>query len=154
MKMNEEESAMNRIRTFALLAVALLAMAASVPALAEGGYRGGNHGGNYAGHYGAYHGGYYRGYYGYPRVSFGFVYGGPGYWGYPGYYYPPPYYYYPQAVGMPAQPTVYTERGDAYAPPEQSQGYWHYCPETKAYYPYVKHCAGGWQRVSPTPPPG
>jgi hypothetical protein len=134
MIMSEEESVMNKIRTFAMLAVALLAMAASVPALAHGGY------------------------YGRPRVSVGFAFGGPGYWGhpgywgYPGYYYPPPYYYYPRAV--PAEPTVYIERGDAYAPPEPSQGYWYYCPDAKAYYPYVKHCAGGWQRVSPTPPPG
>src|SRR3970282_1273825 len=36
MIMSEEESVMNKIRTFALLAVALLAMAASVPALAHG----------------------------------------------------------------------------------------------------------------------
>jgi hypothetical protein len=140
--MRKEVTVMNKIRTFALLAVALLAMAASVPALAQGGYRGG------------YYGGHHGGYYGYPRVSVGFVFAGPGYWGYPAYYYPPPYYYYPQAVGMPAQPTAYVERGDAYTPPEQSQGYWYYCPEAKAYYPYVKQCAGGWQRVSPTPPPG
>ena len=126
---------MNKIRTFWMLAVALLAMAASVPALAHGGYYG-------------------RGYYGHPRVSVGFVFGGPGYWGYPAYYYPPPYYYpyYPGGVSAPA-PTYYIERGDAYAPPEQSPGYWYYCPEAKAYHPYVKQCAGGWQRVSPTPPP-
>jgi len=147
MIMNEEESVMNKITTFALLAVALLAMAASVPALAGGGYHGG--------------------YYGYPRVSLGFAFVGPGYWGYPGwgypgwgypgwdyagYYYPPPYYYYPQAAAMPAEPTAYIERSDAYSPPQQSQGYWYYCAEAKAYYPYVKQCAGGWQRVSPTPP--
>jgi hypothetical protein len=148
MIMNEEESVMNKITTFALLAVALLAMAASVPALAGGGHRGGYHGG----------------YYGYPRVSVGFAFGGPAYWGYPGwgyagwgypgYNYPPPYYYYPRAGGVPAEPTVYIERGDAYSPPEQSQGYWYYCPEAKAYHPYVKQCAGGWQRVSPTPPGG
>jgi len=142
--MSEEESVMNKFRTLALLAVAFLAMAASVPALAGGGHRGGSHGG----------------YYGYPRVSVGFAFGGPGYWGYPGYwghpgyYYAPPYYSYPRAVGVSAEPTVYIERGDAYAPPEQSQGYWYYCPEAKAYYPYVKQCAGCWQRVSPTPPGG
>ena len=121
---------MNKIKTIALLAVALLTTAASVPALAHGG-----------------------GHHGHPRVSVGFAFGGPGYWGYPGYYYPPAYYY-PHTVGVPAEPTVYIERGDAYAPQEQSQGYWYYCPDAKAYYPYVKHCAGGWQRVSPTPPGG
>jgi len=130
MIMGEEESVMNKIRTFALLAVALLAMAASVPALAHGGHHGRT------------------------RVSVGFVFGGPAYWGYPAYYYPPLYYYYPRAVAVPAEPTVYIERGDAYTPREQSQGYWYYCPEAKAYYPYVKQCARGWQRVSPTPPGG
>jgi len=188
MIMSEEEPVMNRIRTFALLAVALLAMAASVPALAQGGSRGGsqgssrggsqggNHGASsHGGYYGGSHAGYYRGshggYYGYPRVSVGFAFGGP-YWGYPGwgypgwgypgwgyagwdypgYYYPSPYYY-PQAGGVPAAATAYVERSDASSPPvQQSQGYWYYCPEAKAYYPYVKQCTGGWQRVSPTPP--
>lgn len=135
MIMGEEESVMNKMRTFAMLAVAVLAMAASASVLAHGGQR---HG----------HG---------PRVSVGFVFGAPAFWAYPAYYYPPPYYYYPRAVVVPAEPTVYIERGDAYTPPEQSQqsqGYWYYCPEAKAYYPYVKQCAGGWQRVAPQPPPG
>jgi hypothetical protein len=57
-------------------------------------------------------------------------------------------------VGVPAEPTVYIERGDSSAEPEQSQGYWYYCPDAKAYYPYVKHCAGTWQKVTPTPPAG
>ena len=189
MIMSEEESVMNKIRTFALLAVALLAMAASVPALAQGGSRGGSQGGSRGGSqgsshggaqgsshgssHGAHYGGSHGGYYGYPRVSVGFGFVGPGYWGYPGwgyagwgypwwgypgwgysgYYYAPPYYYYPQAGAVPAESLVYIERGDASSPPEQSQGYWWYCcPDAKAYYPYVKHCAGGWQRVSPTPP--
>ena len=36
---------------------------------------------------------------------------------------------------------------------EQSQpaDSWYYCADSKAYYPYVKDCPGGWQRVSPTP---
>jgi hypothetical protein len=176
MIMSEEESVMNKIRTFALLAIALLAMAASVPALAQGGSRGGSHGGSRGGsqgsaHGASSHGGSHGGYHGHPRVSVGFAFGGPAYWGYwgypgwgypgwgyagwdyPGYYYPSPYYY-PQAVGVPAEATAYIERSDASSPPvQQSQGYWwYYCPEAKAYYPYVKQCAGGWQRVSPTPP--
>jgi len=197
MIMSEEESVMKKIGTYALLAVALLAIAASVPALAQGGSRGGSQGsspggsrgGTQGGSQGATsggpkgstqgassHGNYYRGshggYYSYPRVRVGFAFGGPywgypgwgypgwgypgwGYagWGYPGYYYSSPYYYYPQTVGVPAEATAYIERSDAAAlPVQQSQGYWYYCPEPKAYYPYVKECAGGWQRVSPTPP--
>ena len=161
---------MNKIMTFVLLAVALLAMAASVPALAQKGSRGSSSGGSSGGSYGSYrggshggyHGGSHGGYHGYPRVGIGFGFVGPAYWGYPGwgyswwdypgYYYPPPYYY-PRAVAVPAEPTAYIERSDANSPPEQSQGNWYYyCPEAKAYYPYLKQCAGGWQRVSPTPP--
>ena len=177
MIMSEEESVMNKIWTFALLAVALLAMAASVPALAQGGSRGGSKGGTHVGSQGGSHGSSHRGshggYYGYSRVSVGFAFVGPAYWGYPGwgypgwgypgwgyagwdypgYYYPSPYYYYPQTVGVPAEATAYIERSDASSPPvQQSQGYWYYCPEAKAYYPYVKQCTGGWQRVSSTPP--
>jgi hypothetical protein len=79
------------------------------------------------------------------RVGFGFYFGGPAW------YYPPPYYYYPPVVAVPSEPTVYVERGNSYSPPEQSQGYWYFCPETKTYYPYVSQCAKGWQKVSPTP---
>lgn len=182
---------MNKMRTSALLAVALLAMAANVPVLAQGGSRGGSQGGSRGGSQGNMHGGskasiqgahtqgstrgsYYRtnhgGSHSHTRVSVGFAFGSPwwgypgwgwwgypgwGYagWGYPGYYYPYPYYDYPQSAGVPAGTTAYIEQSDAAAPPARpSQGYWYYCPEPKAYYPYVKECAGGWQRVSPTPP--
>src|SRR3954469_20769336 len=81
------------------------------------------------------------------RVRFGVFVGGPywgPYWG-PAYYYPPPYYYYPPA---PAQPQEYVERID---PAEQ--GWWYYCEQSRGYYPYVKECATGWKRVSPTPAP-
>jgi hypothetical protein len=47
---------------------------------------------------------------------------------------------------------VYIEQADEQAAPAQ-QAYWYYCPESKAYHPYVKHCPGGWQRVVPQPPP-
>lgn len=82
------------------------------------------------------------------HVRFGVYVGGPywgPYWGWgPAYYYPPPYYYYPPA---PAQPTEYIERIDP-----SEQGWWYYCEESRGYYPYVKECAAGWKRVSPTPP--
>jgi hypothetical protein len=88
-------------------------------------------------------------------VHFGFQFGAPAYW-YPApwYYRPAPYYYYPPVVTVPAAPTQYIERGDAYIPQDQQPGYWYYCPEVKTYYPYVQQCAGGWQRVNPTPPGG
>jgi len=55
----------------------------------------------------------------------------------------------------PAAPTTYIEQGSPEtAPAPQPQGYWYYCAESKTYYPYVKECAGSWQRVTPQPPPG
>lgn len=92
-----------------------------------------------------------------PRVRFGVTIGGPLWWG-PGYY-PPHYYYppyYPPVAVVPSSPPTYIEQGsDAeVAPPRSSQSFWYYCPEAKAYYPYVKECPGGWQRVAPQSPPG
>lgn len=74
----------------------------------------------------------------------------------PWYYHPYPYYYhpayhYPPAVVVPQSPPVYIEQAQP-AAPQRSDPYWYYCPEAKAYYPYVNQCAGGWQRVSPQPP--
>ncbi|MCC7486581.1 MAG: hypothetical protein IT529_16540 [Burkholderiales bacterium] len=111
-----------------------------------------------------------RGYY-YPRhrssVSIGIGVGVPGYWyGAPYYrpyyrpYYGYPYYgypYYAPAVVVPSAPPVYIEQGQpapsAAAPAAPSEAYWYFCAESHAYYPYVKECAGPWQRVSPLPPP-
>src|SRR5882672_10643891 len=87
------------------------------------------------------------------HVSFGFYVGGPGYWGYPYPYYPYypayPYPYYPAPVVVQQSPPVYTERQDV--APANEQGYWYYCAASRGYYPYVKECPGGWQKVSPTP---
>jgi len=65
-------------------------------------------------------------------------------------YYPPAYYPAP-AVVYPSAPPVYVEQGQE-APAPRADSYWYYCPEAKAYYPYVNQCAGGWQKVSPRPP--
>ena len=125
---------MKRLNSVLILALAILGVVASAPVAA------------------AHHGGHMR---------FG-VYVGPGYWyppsyyTYPPYYYPP--YYYPPAVVAPAAPPTYIEQGVAQpgpaqvAPaPAQPQGFWYYCDGSKAYYPYVKECPGGWQRVAPQP---
>ncbi|MGH8703942.1 MAG: hypothetical protein ACREUO_00830 [Burkholderiales bacterium] len=83
------------------------------------------------------------------RVHFGFHIGVPLAWPY--WYYPPPYYYYePRVVVVPSAPTTYIERESAPAAPAPQ--YWYYCADSNAYYPYVKHCPGGWQRVAPQPP--
>jgi hypothetical protein len=90
-----------------------------------------------------------------PSVHLGFYWGGP--WGspyyyapyYPPLYYPPAYYpYYPPAVQAPSPP-AYIEQQEA--PRNDAQAWWYFCAESKAYYPYVKSCPGGWQRVSPRP---
>ena len=72
----------------------------------------------------------------------------------PWYYYPYPYYYhpayyYPPAVVVAPRP-AYVE---PQAAPQRADPYWYYCPEARAYFPYVQQCAGGWQRVVPQPPP-
>ena len=146
--------------TLMLAATLIVGLAASGVAVAGGGV-----------YYGGYHGG--------ARVGVG-VYVGPGWWGprpyywgpgpyyYPygvygaPYYYPPAPYYYPPAVVAPSQPPAYVERdpqpsappapSTQPAPSAQPQQSWFYCPSTKAYYPYVRECPEGWQRVAPQPP--
>jgi hypothetical protein len=98
------------------------------------------------------------------HVGVGLYFGVP----FPGYYYPPAYYpypyypypYYPPAVvaPAPAQPPVYIEQGSAQPTPQQAPAtpdnyYWYHCDKPEGYYPYIKECPGGWQKVVPTPPP-
>ena len=96
------------------------------------------------------------------RTSVGIVIGP--YWG-PSYYSPFPYYYppyYPYAnppVVIERQaPQMYIEQQQApvappvAAAPPPPTNYWYYCAAKNAYYPYVKECRGGWQRVLPQPP--
>ena len=75
------------------------------------------------------------------------------YWG--PWYYPPlgyyPYtpYYAPVVVERPA-PQVYVEQQPVVVAPTAAN-YWYYCAAARGYYPYVKECPGGWQKVSPQP---
>lgn len=87
------------------------------------------------------------------RVHFGVHLGAPLYWGYPYYAPPPPFVYYPAPVYYPASPPVYVER-DPPAAEAPAQSWWYYCEQVRGYYPYVKQCPGGWQRVPPTPSGG
>lgn len=114
-----------------LSAAVLLGATASASALAHGGHR---------------HGGHHR----HHGVRLGVFIGAPVVFA-PWYYHPPAYYYPPAAV-VPSSPPVYIERGNAQPEPSQ-QAYWYYCPEASGYYPYVRNCPGGWQRVAPQPPP-
>lgn len=127
----------------------------------RGGFSGGGvRAGGYAGGYRAgYVGGYrpapvYR-----PAPYVPFVVGAGYYYPWYGTYYGPSFYgppYYPPAVvGVPVQPPTYIEQGQ---PPAQASGappadgYWYWCAESGAYYPYVQSCTGPWQPVSPQPP--
>lgn len=76
-------------------------------------------------------------------------------------YYPPTYYYppyYPPLVVRPQpQPQVYIEQPQAPVAPVEPVAstpayYWYYCAATQSYYPYVKDCEDGWQKVLPQPP--
>ena len=83
------------------------------------------------------------------RVGIGFNFGVP-VAAFP-YYYPVYYpYYYPPVVLQQRAP-VYVEQGLPPAAQPAPQGYWYYCADARAYYPYVKECPGGWQRVAPQP---
>lgn len=81
-----------------------------------------------------------------PRVGIGFSFGVPLYD--PWYY--PPRYYYPPVVVAPAAPPVYIEQSPAPSAPPAD---WFYCPGSRAYYPYVRECPSGWQRVPAQPTP-
>jgi hypothetical protein len=98
-----------------------------------------------------------RGHHGGPRFG---VYFGPyfGPWGYPPPLYYPPYQYPPVVIERSA-PTVYIEQSPppptvAAAPPPTAPAtnWWYFCNAANAYYPYVRECPGGWQKVAPQPP--
>jgi hypothetical protein len=137
---------------------------ASGSAMAQrGGHGGSGHGGGY-GHSGGYGHGY--GYGG--GVRFGISLGVPlyglgyypaPYYSYPAYAYPAPAYSYPGPDYAYPGPAVapsagYVEQGvpQAAPAPAQPQGEWYYCGNSNAYYPYVRECPGGWQRVPAQPP--
>ena len=66
-------------------------------------------------------------------------------------WYRPAPYYYPPIVIERAPPPVYIEQSEPAAQPVQAQQYWYYCKSGKGYYPYVKECPEGWQKVLPQP---
>lgn len=88
----------------------------------------------------------------------------PGYWA-PRFYYPPAYSYYyddyyvpPAVVVQRRDPPQYIERSDIEGTPPASQvqpeqNWWYWCAASQKYFPYVKECEGGFQRVPPQPLP-
>jgi hypothetical protein len=71
-------------------------------------------------------------------------------WFYPWYYgYAVPVFpdsLYPE----PEAPVEYVEMNPA-QPPDTSANVWYYCQNPQGYYPYVKSCADGWQKVPVQP---
>lgn len=86
---------------------------------------------------------------GHPRSSihWGIHFGIP--WGFP-HYYPYPVHAPPIVVVPATPPPVYIERQSAGS--QLEPGYWYYCIEAQAYFPYVQQCPGPWQQVAPQPP--
>ena len=79
--------------------------------------------------------------------GFGYPYWGPwGPWG--PWYYPPPYYY-PAPVVIRSEPVHYIEQGGSQS--ADRAAWWYYCDSARGYYPYVKECPSGWQRVPAAP---
>jgi hypothetical protein len=115
-------------------------------------------------HGGYYHGGHYHEHDNHSSVGvvIGVPFGVPGYYGY-GYpygyspyfpYYPPYPVYPPAVVAVPSTPPTYVQRDTgqpSVADTAPATSSWYYCSESKAYYPYVKQCPGGWQPVAPQP---
>ena len=128
---------MKAAKAIALSLAVLLGVAVTADAFARGRH---HHGGHHHRHGG---------------VGFGLFIGAPAFGYYPSPYYYPPYspYYYPQTVVVPSSPPVYVEQSqvDAPAPTQPQAGYWYYCRQSNAYYPYVEQCADPWERVPPRP---
>jgi hypothetical protein len=119
-----------------LWTAALLAMTTVGTAQAGGGYYGRH-----------WHGGHWG------DSSVGVVVGVPLGWPYyAGGFYDWPYYPPARTVVVEQEPTVYIERGaSASDGGDGGDGWWHYCHNPKGYYPSVKKCPGGWERVAPNP---
>jgi hypothetical protein len=65
---------------------------------------------------------------------------------------PPVVYYSPPLIAAAPvyAPPVYVER---HAEVPDATAYWHYCPDSQAYYPHVQQCPSPWERVIPHAPP-
>jgi len=126
----------------AVLAAALALFTFAAPAQADGRWRGGGH---------RWHSGVYLNF----GVPFPYYWGPRYYYGPPAYYAAPPAYYYdyaPPVVAAPSSPPVYVEREDPAPAAPQAQApavWWYWCASARGYYPYVKECPSGWQRVPP-----
>ena len=132
----------------------------------HGGHGDGGHGWS-VGHGGHGDGGHWSGGWDWGWPWFGFGVAADAILGYPYYYQTYPYYpaYDPYWYGY--DPAYNTSPGVIYHEPEyepdqddestgdsaNGSGYWYFCRKSNAYYPYVRKCAGGWEKVPALPPP-
>ena len=145
-----------RIPMVTLFAAALIAQ----PAFARGGHSGG--GGHFGGgaHFGSHFGGFAVRSHPFfvPRAR---VFVGASLLAAPFYYYAPPIVYAPPVYYPPMQPgfvppaSGYIEQQPApsASAPDAGGPWWYYCAGQKSYYPYVRQCPGGWEKVPAEPPP-
>jgi len=148
------------MKTYKFSAVLLLILCclASDMAWARGGGRyNGWRGYGYGHNFGGFGGGYgFRGGYRYGgRSGFGVFLGAPIYnYGFPYYNYGYPYFYSPPptVVTIPTPAPIYIQQTPMVTRPNGT-AYWYYCTNPEGYYPSVKNCPNGWQKVAPTPPP-
>jgi hypothetical protein len=128
--------------TVLLLALVGPLASGSAVAFKKGKSSGLNKGSGHAHHHGHRH--HHHGHKSVSFVGFGFAYPWP-------WYYPAPYYYpYYQPVAYEAEPITYIEQSSTPAP--EPTGWWYYCDASRAYYPYVRECPSGWERVPAAPP--
>jgi hypothetical protein len=164
----------SKARKTASIAMLLASISFVSPAVADGhrdgGWQRGGHGGDRhgdwhggEGRHGGGHGGNVWGW-GLLGLGLGLAIAAP--------YTPPRYYqstyyqpaYYPQPQVVVQSPTYVEQRAPEYMPPPPAPVYrqqapvsdggdwWYRCRQPDGYYPYVRTCPSGWQRVAPTPP--
>jgi len=64
-------------------------------------------------------------------------------------YYVDPIYVSPPVVSIPPPPQGGSQVSALGMPGSE---WWYFCKDPNGYYPYVRECQSGWEKVSPTPP--
>ena len=64
-------------------------------------------------------------------------------------YYAEPIYAGPPAASIPPPPPGGSQVSALSLPGSE---WWYFCKDPNGYYPYVRECKSGWEKVSPTPP--
>lgn len=64
-------------------------------------------------------------------------------------YYPDPIYVNPPMASVPPPPQGGSQVSALGMPGSE---WWYFCKDPNGYYPYVRECQTGWEKLSPTPP--